>query len=45
MIFEFRWNRGFLVARSWGPKKRAGGGRKSPELDIRHIAKIYIQWN
>ena len=27
------------------PKKRSGGGRQSPELDIRRIAKIFIQWN
>ena len=45
MIFEFDWNRGLFVARSRGPKKRSGGGRQSPELDIRRIAKIFIQWN
>ena len=45
MIFEFDWNRGFFVALSRGPKKRSGGGRKSPELDIRGIAKTFIQWN
>ena len=45
MIFEFDWNQGLFVARSRGPKKRFGGGRQSPELDIRHIAKIFIQWN
>ena len=51
MIFEFDWNRGLFVSRSRGPKKRSGGGRKSPELDICRIAnwkylsnetKIYI---
>ena len=45
MVFEFDWNRGIFVARSGGPKKRSGGGRQSPELDIRRIAKIFIQWN
>ena len=45
MIFEFDWNRGFFVARSRGPKKRSIGGRPSPELDIRRIAKIFIEWN
>ena len=43
MIFEFDWNRGLFVARSKGPKNWSGGGRKSPELDIRRIAKIFIQ--
>ena len=45
MIFELEWSRGLFVARSKGPKKRSGEGRKSPELDIRRIAKIFIQWN
>ena len=39
MIFEFDWNRGLFVAQSRGPKKRSGGGRQSPKLDIRRIAK------
>ena len=34
MIFEFDWNRGLFVARSRGPKKQSGGGRKSREFDI-----------
>ena len=45
MIIEFDWKQGLFVARSRGPKKRSGGGRQSPELDIRRIAKIFIQWN
>ena len=45
MIFEFDWNHGLFEARSRGPKKRSGGRRESPELDIRRIAKIFIQWN
>ena len=36
-------NRGFFVARSRGPKTRSGGGRQSPERDIRCIAKIFIE--
>ena len=43
MIPEFDWNRGLFVARSRGPKKRYGGGRQSPEIGIRRIAKIFIQ--
>ena len=42
MIFEFDWNHGLFEARSRGPKKRSGGRRESPELDIRRIAKIYL---
>ena len=45
MIPEFDWNRGLFVATSRGPKKRYGGGRQSPEIGIRRIAKIFIQWN
>ena len=45
MIFELEWSRGLFVARSRGPKKRSGEGRKSRALDIRRIAKIFIQWN
>ena len=44
MIIEFDWKQG-LFAQSRGLKKRSGGGRQSPELDIRRIAKIFIQWN
>ena len=44
MIFEFDSNRDLFVARSaTGPKKRCGGGRQSPEIGIRRIAKIFIQ--
>ena len=43
MIFECDWNSGLFVARSRGPKKRSGGGRQSPEIGIRRIAKIFIQ--
>ena len=45
MIFEFDWNLGLFVAWCRAPKKLSGGGRQSPELDIRRIAKIFIQWN
>ena len=38
-------NRGLFVARSRGPKKQSGGGRQAPEIGIRRIAKIFIQWN
>ena len=34
-----------FVARSRGPKKRSGVGRQSAEVDIRRLAKIFIQWN
>ena len=44
MIVEFEWNRGIFAARSRGPKKLSGGGGQSPELDIRRIAKLFIQW-
>ena len=40
---EFDSNRGLFVARSTGPKRRSGGGRQSPEIGIRRIAKIFIQ--
>ena len=43
MIFEFDSNRRLFVARSKGTKKRSGGGRKSPEIGIRRIAKIFIR--
>ena len=43
MIFECDWNSGLFVARSRGPKKRSGGGRQSPEIGIRRLAKIFIQ--
>ena len=45
MILEFDWNRGLFLARSRGSKKRSGGGRQSPEIGIRRIAKKFIQWN
>ena len=45
MIFEFDSHRDFFVAQSTGPKKRSGGGRQSPEIGIRRIAKIFIQWS
>ena len=44
-MIEFDWKQGLFVARSRVPKKRSGEGRQSPELDIRSIAKIFIQWN
>ena len=44
MIFEFDSNRGLFVARSKGPQI-AGGGRQSPEIGIRRIAKIFIRWH
>ena len=42
-MFEFDSNRGLFVVRSIGPKKRSGGGRQSPEIGIRRIAKIFIR--
>ena len=41
--FFYTWRAILFVARSRGPKKRSGGGRQSPEVDIRRIAKIFIQ--
>ena len=45
MMFEFDSNRGLFVARSKGTKKRSGGGLQSPEIGIRRISKIFIQWD
>ena len=49
MIIEFDWKEGLFLARSRGLKKRSGGGRQSPELDIcwspkylSNETKIYI---
>ena len=39
---EFDWKQGLFVARSRGAKKRSGGGRQSPELDIRRTAPKYL---
>ena len=42
MIFEFDSNQGLLYSPATGPKKRSRGGRQSPEIGIRRIAKITL---